>query len=653
MNQMIISFPGPQRIELVQGAELSLSFPAPQPIVLQVEGIQGPPGAGGGVSDGDKGGIVVSGSGAVWTVKAGSITDLMLGASAIALFAAASHTHIIANVTGLQAALDGKAAAVHSHLLAAGATDVTITAANLNTLDDGTDTTLHFHAADRARGNHTGSQLAATISDLTEAAQDAVGAMVDATLVYVDGTPALKRAPISGHVTIADGSNAAALGSFTKAQLNAAVSDGDPLYVGDVTTNATHTGEVTGSTALTIAPLAVTSAKIADDAVGNDKLANMAFGTIKARVTAGTGNPENATGTEVTALLDTFTSGAKGLVPASGGGTVNFLRADGTFATPAGGGGGTPGGASGELQFNNAGAFGGAADVEIEGGQLRLPAIAIPAAPAAGGVKLFAHEVAGRPMPTFMGPSGLEKVVQPHFGRGRFAMFKPAGNNGAALGETVLGLAIATTGTRSTANVSTTNRHTRMARVDYLVTVAAITAVAGFRAAALQWTLGASTAGDGGFHMALIWGPATGVATTTSRAFAGMLGSVAAPTDVQPSSLLNICGMGWDAADANIQFMHNDGAGTATKIDLGASFPVPVVDRTSVYRIELYAPPGTTQSLSYQVTDLVSGAVATGTVTTDLPATSQLLAPYNYMSVGGTSSVVGIAVMGLTIESDY
>lgn len=46
MSQMIITFPGPQRIELVQGAELSLSFPAPQGITLQLEGIQGPPGEG-------------------------------------------------------------------------------------------------------------------------------------------------------------------------------------------------------------------------------------------------------------------------------------------------------------------------------------------------------------------------------------------------------------------------------------------------------------------------------------------------------------------------------------------------------------------------------------------------------------------------------
>ena len=36
-----------------------------------------------------------------------------------------------------------------------------------------------------------------------------------------------------------------------------------------------------------------------------------------------------------TALLNVFTDILKGLVPASGGGTANFLRADGTFAAPA------------------------------------------------------------------------------------------------------------------------------------------------------------------------------------------------------------------------------------------------------------------------------------------------------------------------------
>ena len=79
---------------------------------------------------------------------------------------------------------------------------------------------------------------------------------------------------------------------------------------------------------------------IDNGAVTNAKAADMATGTIKGRSTAGTGDPEDLTGAQATALLDTFTSGAKGLAPASGGGTTNFLRADGTWAAPSGGGGG-------------------------------------------------------------------------------------------------------------------------------------------------------------------------------------------------------------------------------------------------------------------------------------------------------------------------
>ena len=67
------------------------------------------------------------------------------------------------------------------------------------------------------------------------------------------------------------------------------------------------------------------------------------------------------TNTQLTALLDAFTSSLKGVVPASGGGTTNFLRADGSWTAPPGGGGGTPGGSSGQIQFNSSSAFAGMA----------------------------------------------------------------------------------------------------------------------------------------------------------------------------------------------------------------------------------------------------------------------------------------------------
>lgn len=74
-------------------------------------------------------------------------------------------------------------------------------------------------------------------------------------------------------------------------------------------------------------------------AITNANLAAMPAHTIKGNNTASPATPLDLTGTQVTAELDVFTSVLKGLVPASGGGTANFLRADGTFATPPNSGG--------------------------------------------------------------------------------------------------------------------------------------------------------------------------------------------------------------------------------------------------------------------------------------------------------------------------
>lgn len=77
------------------------------------------------------------------------------------------------------------------------------------------------------------------------------------------------------------------------------------------------------------------SADLPADGVTYAKMQNVsATNRFLGRITAGSGDPEELTGTQATSLLDAFTSGAKGLVPASGGGTTSWLRADGTFTRP-------------------------------------------------------------------------------------------------------------------------------------------------------------------------------------------------------------------------------------------------------------------------------------------------------------------------------
>lgn len=70
--------------------------------------------------------------------------------------------------------------------------------------------------------------------------------------------------------------------------------------------------------------------------VTNSNLSQMPTLTIKGNNTGGTANALDLTVAQVNAILPVFSSALNGLAPLSGGGTSNFLRADGTWAAPTG-----------------------------------------------------------------------------------------------------------------------------------------------------------------------------------------------------------------------------------------------------------------------------------------------------------------------------
>lgn len=284
-----------------------------------------------------------------------------------------------------------------------------------------------------------------------------------------------------------------------------------------------------------------------------------------------------------------------------------------------------------------------------DNGVLQVPSATTPAAPAAGNLKLFTRDFGHRMLPAFIGPAGVDSSLQPFLASNSIAY---AAARGGSVVIDPFGILITVTGAATIANSASTNFHTRVRRVDLLVTTPATNAVAGMRGTAQQWTIGGDVAGAGGFHYVCRWGPATGMSNAARRAFMGLRAIAVAPTDVAPSSLTDLIGMGWEAADTNVQMMHNDGSGTATKIDLGASFPKPSADRTDFYELSMFSPPGTTQIVYWRVINLTTGAVATGSINSDIPTTTTFLNVLGYASAGGTSAVVGFAFRSVYVETD-
>jgi hypothetical protein len=285
-------------------------------------------------------------------------------------------------------------------------------------------------------------------------------------------------------------------------------------------------------------------------------------------------------------------------------------------------------------------------------GQLDIPVVATPAAPAPGHVGVFGRSVAGRILPAAIGPSGLDTSLQPLLARNKIAWANPVGN---AVTLSLMGIALTATGTATTASVATTNIHTAIRRLEYAVTTAAVTAVAGFRSAALQYHLGDAATPYGGFFVVCRFGPSRGAAANaTRRGFVGLTSNTAAPTDVDPSTTAawaNLIGVGHDAGDANFQLMHRSGTAATTKIDTG--IPKAYADASEMFELALFTAPTGTPSVGVLLTRLSDGVTFSRTITTNLPAATQLLTFQAYNSVGGTSSVIGMALASLYIETDY
>lgn len=167
---------------------------------------------------------------------------------------------------------------------------------------------------------------------------------LNSTLEF-DGAGNVRRAALTGDVTASAGNNATTIANDAVSNAKLAnmaantIKGNDTASSGDPTDIAVGANTVLGRKGSNIVADTIATAQIGDDQVTYAKIQNVsATDRFLGRDTAGAGDIEEITGTAATALLDVFTSSLKGLVPSSGGGVSNFLRADGTFAAPPAGG---------------------------------------------------------------------------------------------------------------------------------------------------------------------------------------------------------------------------------------------------------------------------------------------------------------------------
>jgi hypothetical protein len=274
---------------------------------------------------------------------------------------------------------------------------------------------------------------------------------------------------------------------------------------------------------------------------------------------------------------------------------------------------------------------------------LDFPALATPPAAPDDDVRLFSLLRAGRRLPAFIGPSGVDSLLQPALFGNRVMLWTPG--SGTGLGSQ--GLTPTTAATLSHPAPAITTLAESLYRTRFSTTTTAGNASGVRDAVNTIWR--GNAAGRGGFflHQRIATGS---IALAGGQVICGLSSATGALAG-EPSALADVVGIVKDTTDSNLWFARRTGTGTVQKADLGIAYAVNVV-----LDLVLFARPNGDRigvRVARQNFDGTATVLLDTEYTTDIPAVGTLLGRHLQVRNGVTAAATNVELIRSYLESDF
>ena len=376
------------------------------------------------------------------------------------------------------------------------------------------------------------------------------------------------------------------------------------------------------------------AAKATAGAIGSSGL-TMATATLLGRSTAATGAPEEIT-------IGTGLSLSAGTLTATGGG----------------GGGGSPGGSTTQIQYNNAGAFAGAANVEINSDNLQLTAPgSTPTAVDASSVVVYPVGLADRFMLAMRGPTGAATLLQPSIFSNSIMLFAPQSGT-VGTGSSAFQTAWTSNGTVTHVAPAAGSVSNGVRRTRYAIVATTQNQQVGprFNTDSERCFFRGNTADAGGFFYFSrfrVQSPAA-----TFRLFSGLQGnSATASICISDAPAGPYCGLQHITTDpatgsGALSFVTHDGT---TRNALAINLTGNIALDSLALDFMMYCPPNG-GTIFFRLNDLANGVTFTNSTTANLPGATVMMSPQCQASNGTvhtTVDTVSISVYRIYVESAY